>query len=89
MTTKRNPQFNVRISPELKEEIVALAEKNKRPINAEINAALESWVEFNNISLGKLVSASMAEIGEMFSQVTTKITNIESKINKSDEVEKK
>ncbi|HGN1344050.1 TPA: Arc family DNA-binding protein [Pseudomonas aeruginosa] len=45
MTTKRNPQFNVRISPELKEKIVALAEKNKRPINAEINAALEAWVE--------------------------------------------
>ena len=49
MTTKRNPQFNVRISPELKEEIVALAEKNKRPINAEINAALEAWVNICKI----------------------------------------
>ncbi|ENZ1184378.1 TPA: Arc family DNA-binding protein [Proteus mirabilis] len=48
MTTKRKPQFNVRISPELKKEIVALAEKNKRPINAEINAALEAWVEICN-----------------------------------------
>lgn len=45
MTTRRNPQFNVRIPPELKEKVVALAEKNKRPVNAEINAALESWVD--------------------------------------------
>ncbi|MFJ5493757.1 Arc family DNA-binding protein [Pectobacterium carotovorum] len=41
MSTKRNPQFNVRIPPELKERVVALAEKNKRSVNAEIVAALE------------------------------------------------
>ncbi|EAB8787699.1 Arc family DNA-binding protein [Salmonella enterica subsp. enterica serovar Haifa] len=42
--TKRNPQFNVRIPPELKAEVEALAEKNKRSINAEVVAALEKAV---------------------------------------------
>ncbi|WJM82661.1 MULTISPECIES: Arc family DNA-binding protein [Pectobacterium] len=41
MGTKRNPQFNVRIPPELKEKVVTLAERNKRSVNAEIVAALE------------------------------------------------
>lgn len=45
MSTTRNPQFNVRIPPELKEKVVALAEKNKRAVNAEIVAALEAWVD--------------------------------------------
>ncbi|MBA0216772.1 Arc family DNA-binding protein [Pectobacterium brasiliense] len=41
MSAKRNPQFNVRIPPELKEKVAALAERNKRSVNAEIVAALE------------------------------------------------
>ncbi|QDX31943.1 Arc family DNA-binding protein [Dickeya poaceiphila] len=45
MSAPRNPQFNVRIHPELKEKVAALAERNKRSINAEIVAALEAWVE--------------------------------------------
>lgn len=45
MSSPRNPQFNVRIQPELKEKVAALAERNKRSVNAEIVAALEAWVE--------------------------------------------
>ncbi|EIZ2110668.1 Arc family DNA-binding protein [Salmonella enterica] len=39
--SRENPQFNVRISPELKKQVVELARKNKRSINAEIVAAIE------------------------------------------------
>lgn len=42
--SRLNPQFNVRISPELKEQVIELAKKNKRSINAEVVAALERSV---------------------------------------------
>lgn len=59
MTTKRNPQFNVRIPPELKDKVTALAERNKRAVNAEIVAALEAWVE---AGLTTNPAGSLAEI---------------------------
>ncbi|CUW11836.1 Arc-like DNA binding domain protein [Serratia grimesii] len=40
----REPQFNVRMSQELKDKVAALAEKNKRSMNAEIVAAIEDAV---------------------------------------------
>ncbi|EDR7342080.1 Arc family DNA-binding protein [Salmonella enterica subsp. salamae] len=59
MSTPRNPQFNVRIPPELKEKVTALAERNKRAVNAEIVAALEAWVE---AGLTTNPAGSLAEI---------------------------
>ncbi|WP_368870085.1 Arc family DNA-binding protein [Proteus mirabilis] len=80
MTTKRNPQFNVRISPELKEEIVALAEKNKRPINAEINAALEAWVEQSKVKINAnrfVITADMLKEEQKVILVDPSFFNIE------------
>lgn len=42
----KHPQVNLRLPEELKNRISALAEKNKRSANAEMVAAIESWVEF-------------------------------------------
>ncbi|MEQ9912219.1 Arc family DNA-binding protein [Pectobacterium polaris] len=39
--TKRDPQINVRLPPELKEKLHLLAEKNKRSVNTEAIAAIE------------------------------------------------
>ncbi|KNZ83874.1 Arc family DNA-binding protein [Morganella morganii] len=66
MTTRRNPQFNVRIPPELKERVVALAEKNKRPVNAEINAALEAWVD---IGSGALPAESIVDLSRQIEEL--------------------
>lgn len=61
MPTLRNPQFNVRLPPELKEKVVTLAERNKRAVNAEIIAALEVWVE---AGLTTNPAGSLAEIAK-------------------------
>lgn len=39
--TKRDPQINVRLPQELKDKLHALAEGNKRSVNAEVIAAVE------------------------------------------------
>lgn len=54
----RHPQVNLRLPEELKERIAVLAEKNKRSANAEMVAAIESWVERweGASSSGELVS---------------------------------
>ncbi|ECE0459769.1 Arc family DNA-binding protein [Salmonella enterica] len=39
--TKRDPQINVRLPQELKDELHAIAERNKRSVNAEVIAAIE------------------------------------------------
>jgi predicted DNA-binding protein len=44
-----DPQFNLRMSQELKDKISALAKKNKRSLNAEIVAAVESAIEEEEI----------------------------------------
>lgn len=46
--SRRDPQFNLRIPPELKEQITALAAKNKRSINTEIVAAIELSIAVNS-----------------------------------------
>lgn len=45
--SRRDPQFNLRIPPELKEQITALAAKNKRSINTEIVSAIELSLSVN------------------------------------------
>lgn len=76
MTTRRNPQFNVRIPPVLKEKVVALAEKNKRPVNAEINAALEMWVSMDFPSSPAEGLAALAqqisELNDLIEKMTKK-----------------
>ncbi|EIT2340010.1 Arc family DNA-binding protein [Salmonella enterica] len=54
----RHPQVNLRLPEELKERVAVLAEKNKRSANAEMVAAIESWVERweGASSSGELVS---------------------------------
>ena len=39
----RDPQINIRIPQELKDAVQALAEANKRSVNAELVAAIEFW----------------------------------------------
>ncbi|MDU3913788.1 Arc family DNA-binding protein [Kluyvera ascorbata] len=45
----KNPQVNLRLPEDLKQKIAALAESNGRSANAEMVAALESWVEMHDI----------------------------------------
>lgn len=41
---RNDPQFNVRMPPELKDSLVEMAEKRNRSINAEIISAIQSAV---------------------------------------------
>lgn len=45
--SRTSPVFNLRMPPDLKEQITAQAETNKRSINAEIVAAIELSLSIN------------------------------------------
>ncbi|ENY4833038.1 Arc family DNA-binding protein [Serratia marcescens] len=79
MAAPRNPQFNVRIPPELKKEVVALAEKNKRSVNAEIVAAIEAAIEEGKQGM----SVKRPGIGlPPYEEIMKKLESIEKKIDK-------
>lgn len=43
--TIRDPQINIRLPADLKEQLHALAAENKRSVNAEVVAAIEQAIE--------------------------------------------
>lgn len=42
---RTDPQFNVRIPAELKQQMTSVSEMNKRSINAKIIAILQLWMK--------------------------------------------
>ncbi|XUU46990.1 Arc family DNA-binding protein [Serratia nematodiphila] len=75
----RDPQFNVRMPQELKEKIAALAERNKRSMNAEIVAAIEAAIEESQQGMG----VKRPGIGlPPYEEIMKKLENIEKKIDK-------
>ncbi|BEL80148.1 TPA: Arc family DNA-binding protein [Serratia marcescens] len=75
----RDPQFNVRMPQELKEKIAALAERNKRSMNAEIVAAIEAAIEESQQGMG----VKRPGIGlPPYEEIMKKLESIEKKIDK-------
>lgn len=48
---RTDPQFNVRMPAEIKQQLTELASANHRSINAEIIAAIQAWIELHGIKL--------------------------------------
>lgn len=46
--TIRDPQINIRLPADLKEQLHALAAENKRSVNAEVVAAIEQAIDSHN-----------------------------------------
>jgi hypothetical protein len=67
----RDPQINIRISQELKDSIHALAEANKRSVNAELVAAIEFWTAEKGTKADSFIA-----------DLTKRIEDLEKKINK-------
>ena len=42
---RTDPQFNVRMPADIKQELTHIAATNRRSINAEIIAAIQSWIK--------------------------------------------
>lgn len=42
-----DPQFNVRMPAEIKQQLTSIAATNRRSINAEIIAAIELWIKMH------------------------------------------
>ncbi|MDN0031237.1 Arc family DNA-binding protein [Serratia marcescens] len=42
-----DPQFNVRMPSEIKQQLTSLAATNRRSINAEIIAAIQLWIKIH------------------------------------------
>ncbi|MBN5380637.1 Arc family DNA-binding protein [Serratia marcescens] len=75
----RDPQFNVRMPQELKDKIAALAERNKRSMNAEIVAAIEAAIEESQQGMG----VKRPGIGlPSYEEIMKKLESIEKKIDK-------
>ena len=44
---RSDPQFNVRMPDDIKQQLTHIAATNRRSINAEIIAAIELWIKIN------------------------------------------
>ncbi|EBO1772697.1 Arc family DNA-binding protein [Salmonella enterica subsp. enterica serovar Schwarzengrund] len=44
---RNDPQFNVRMPDEIKQQLTHIAATNRRSINAEIIAAIQSWIKMH------------------------------------------
>jgi len=44
---RNDPQFNVRMPSEIKQQLTHIAATNRRSINAEIIAAIQLWIKIN------------------------------------------
>ncbi|EAN8915730.1 Arc family DNA-binding protein [Salmonella enterica] len=44
---RNDPQFNVRMPDEIKQQITHIAATNRRSINAEIIAAIQLWIKMH------------------------------------------
>lgn len=86
-------QFLVRIPDELREKLVAQAERNKRSINGEIIAAIELATSFNPSSINhfsddlakmleKIVSDELAKGLLSYGDVLDRLDEIEKKLLK-------
>ncbi|HIE4607732.1 Arc family DNA-binding protein [Klebsiella aerogenes] len=67
----RDPQINIRISQELKDAVQALAEANKRSVNAELVAAIEFWT-----------AAKGTKADSFIADLTKRIEDLEKMVNK-------
>lgn len=44
---RNDPQFNVRMPDEIKQQLTSIAATNRRSINAEIIAAIQLWIKMH------------------------------------------
>ncbi|HAG1882576.1 TPA: Arc family DNA-binding protein [Salmonella enterica] len=77
--SKRDPQFNLRIPADIKEQITALAAKNKRSINTEIVAAIELSLEVNSGAIKPTDSGLPGGLGHLLK--TLKPAELEKFVN--------
>ncbi|MFE8049318.1 Arc family DNA-binding protein [Brenneria goodwinii] len=75
------PKVNIRLPQELKEKLHALAEKNKRSVNAEVVAAIELALSVHNGGNDVIVAASKVIGGMGHSVKLMKPDAIENFIN--------
>ena len=68
----KNPQVNLRIPADIKEQLVDLAEANSRSLNAEMVAALEAWTEKNK----HIQALSIASIAERLISLEEKVDRL-------------
>ncbi|WP_334644818.1 Arc family DNA-binding protein [Klebsiella aerogenes] len=68
----RDPQINIRIPQELKDAVQALAEANKRSVNAELVAAIEFWT-----------AAKGTRAESFIADLTRRVEELENQINKN------
>ncbi|HCJ9881205.1 TPA: Arc family DNA-binding protein [Escherichia coli] len=52
---RNDPQFNVRMPDEIKQQLTHIAATNRRSINAEIISAIELWIKIHK---GQLIPSS-------------------------------
>lgn len=78
---RTDPQFNVRMPPEIKKQLTQIAETNRRSINAEIIAAIQLWIKMHKEqqipSINNKLTQSEREAVDIAIKVLNKIRNEE------------
>lgn len=74
---RTDPQFNVRMPAEIKQELTHIAATNRRSINAEIIAAIQLWIKVHKEqqipSTSQQLTKSEKEAMDIAISVLTKI----------------
>lgn len=73
----RHPQVNLRLPENLKEKIVAIANKNGRSANAEMVAAIEAWVENSENRLAPI--DTLSDLTKQLEAISQRISALENK----------
>ena len=76
----KNPQVNLRLPADIKEQLAGLAEANSRSLNAEMVAALEAWTEKNK----HVQALSIASIAERLISLEKKVEKLTQAQEKED-----
>lgn len=88
MPHMREPQFNVRMPQELKDRLAALAEKNKRSMNAEIIASIELALQMNANPTQHLPTDILKMLEEIISkELSSGVLKIEEVMDRLDQIE--
>ena len=68
----KHPQVNLRLPEDLKEKVAELAASNGRSANAEMVAAIESWVESRGIPQPKILDDVYRRLQEIENKLKEK-----------------
>lgn len=74
-----SPQFVLRYSPEMRDQIARLAKANGRSINAELIALLERALSYGNDV--EQLQTSMGEIFDRVEKLESKVSDLDSQLN--------